>query len=312
MAQFRWIIMSSFLMLLFQFRETAGKYSKFTVRAGDGITLSCGHVIDDQEKCGSISWAFSGIRTIMTLFEHGKINKEAEAKSDRLSVRENCSLVIKNVTDEDVGRYTCRQFRSGEKQQGGDTVDLSVVTTTEEKNDDIVTLNCSVLGYNSGCRHSVKWLYEGDKNDVKTTQHSCSATATFTTSHLNQKSEYYELLKCEVTEDSSGEKPGWRWKWGLLIVVAVAALLIITVAVLRWRSAKGKKQITNKDMADPEGGVSYASISYTKKTNRRAQTHVDDDDDDAVTYSVMKASSSSAAACADPSDLYATVNKPKQ
>ncbi|XP_028460448.1 uncharacterized protein LOC114572866 [Perca flavescens] len=227
----------------------------------------------------------------MTLFEHGKINKEAEAKPDRLSVKENCSLVIKKVTVEDVGRYTCKQVnRSGEKQQGGDTVDLSVFTTTEQKNDDIVTLNCSVLGYNSGCKHSVKWLYEGDKTDVKTTQHSCSATATFTTSHLNQKSKYNELLKCEVTEDSSGEKPDGRW-WLLIVVfVAGAALLIITVAVLRWRRAKGETTQTDDDIADPEGGVSYASISSTKKTDSRDQTHVDDDD--AVTYSAVKASSS--------------------
>ncbi|KAF1376929.1 hypothetical protein PFLUV_G00216590 [Perca fluviatilis] len=74
----------------------------------------------------------------------------------------------------------------------------------------------------------------------------------------------------------------------------------------------GETTQTDDDIADPEGGVSYASISYTKKTNRRAQTHVDDDDDDAVTYSVMKASSSSAPACADPSEFYATVNKQKE
>ena len=67
---------------------------------------------------------------------------------------------------------------------------------TEEKNDDTVTLNCSV-STSDWCFHTVKWLYEGHKSDLKTEQVDCSATATFT-SHLNQKSEYYELLKCEV------------------------------------------------------------------------------------------------------------------
>ncbi|XP_035851517.1 uncharacterized protein LOC116061856 [Sander lucioperca] len=216
MSQFRWIIMSSFLMLLFHF--TAGKYSTSTVRAGDEVTLSCEHVIDDQDKCDSTSWTFGGLRGTVMLLERGEISKEAEDKSDRLSVTEKCSLVIKKVTEDDAGSYTCRQNRSGEQK----AVHLSVVTITEQKNDDTVTLNCSVLGYYSGCRHSVKWLYEGYKTDVKTTQHSCSATATFTTSHLNQKSKYNELLKCEVTEEysrevklfpfippqSSGEKPG--------------------------------------------------------------------------------------------------------
>ncbi|KAA8582898.1 hypothetical protein FQN60_015444 [Etheostoma spectabile] len=60
---------------------------------------------------------------------------------------------------------------------------------------------------------------------------------------------------------------------------------------------------TSEDTADPEDGVSYASISYTKKTSRRSQVR-NDDEGDSVTYSSVKVSSS-----ADPSDLYATVDK---
>ncbi|XP_028461598.1 uncharacterized protein LOC114573543 isoform X2 [Perca flavescens] len=218
MDQIRWIIMSSFLMLLVQFTATALKPSSSTVRVGDEVTLSCGNGIDDQDQCYSATWFFTGSGNRVTLFEHGQIRKEAKTKSDGLSVTENCSLVIKKVTDEDAGSYICRQFRSGE-HYGGDTVYLSVVTMTEQKNDDTVTLICSVSRY---CDHSMKWLYEGDKNDVETTQFYCSATVTFTTSHLHQKSKYYELLKCKVTDDysgnvhlfsfiplqSSGEKPG--------------------------------------------------------------------------------------------------------
>ncbi|XP_078131505.1 uncharacterized protein LOC144533813 [Sander vitreus] len=82
----------------------------------------------------------------------------------------------------------------------------------------MVTLICSVSRY--WCEHTVKWLYEGDKTDVETMRFYCSATVTFTTSHLHQKSKYYKLLKCEVKHDqdvqlfsfippqSSGEKPG--------------------------------------------------------------------------------------------------------
>ncbi|MEQ2238246.1 hypothetical protein ILYODFUR_031228 [Ilyodon furcidens] len=50
---------------------------------------------------------------------------------------------------------------------------------------------------------------------------------------------------------------------------------------------------------DPEDNVSYASISYTKKStsNSRIKSDDDDDDGDAVTYSTLKASST------DPSSL---------
>ncbi|XP_039637302.1 uncharacterized protein LOC120546441 [Perca fluviatilis] len=203
---------------LFFLTAAAWKYSSSTVRVGDEVTLSCRNVIDDQDKCYRTTWFFTGLKNAVLLFEDGKIHKEAKTKSDRLSVNEKCSLVIKKVTDEDVGSYTCRQIRSGEQYE--DTVVyLSVVTMAEQKNDDTVTVFCSVSGY---CDHSVKWLYEGDKSDVETTQLDCSANVTFTTSHLHQKSKYYELLKCEVTNvvigevqlftfihpQSSSEKPG--------------------------------------------------------------------------------------------------------
>ncbi|XP_028461455.1 uncharacterized protein LOC114573440 isoform X4 [Perca flavescens] len=195
MDQIRWIIMSSFLMLLVQFTVVAWKYSSSTVRVGDEVTLSC----------------------------------------------------LKKVTYEDAARYICRQFRSGQLHGEGTVVYLSVVTMTEQKNDDTVTLFCSVLTY-GGCVHTVKWLYEGDKTDVKTTQLDCSGTVTFTTSHLHQKSEYYELLKCEVTHhqdvqlftfipsQSSSEKPGW---WRIIVVSLGLASLITSVVVVNiWARAK--------------------------------------------------------------------------
>lgn len=45
------------------------------------------------------------------LFRHEQINQTGipKSKSDRLSVTGNCSLGIKKVTEEDAGRYTCRQ-----------------------------------------------------------------------------------------------------------------------------------------------------------------------------------------------------------
>uniref|UniRef100_A0AAQ5ZWD5 Ig-like domain-containing protein n=1 Tax=Amphiprion ocellaris TaxID=80972 RepID=A0AAQ5ZWD5_AMPOC len=91
--------------------------SFITVTAGDEATLPCEDVKDYQDKCHSTTWFFNFLKTgpSETLFEHGKFHREAAAKSHRLSVREKCSLVIRKVTDEDVGHYTCRQFISGQK-----------------------------------------------------------------------------------------------------------------------------------------------------------------------------------------------------
>ncbi|XP_078030129.1 uncharacterized protein LOC144466547 isoform X3 [Epinephelus lanceolatus] len=371
MGEFRWINKTLFLILVLQFTAVTGQTPlSFSVRFGDEVTLPCGNVINNQDKCSSTSWlsSHSSGYTAEELISHGQISNNviAKAKSSRLSVTADCSLVIKKVTREDVGRYTCRQFDESGQQQGLDAhVFLSVINMTEHKNSDMVILYCSVLAY-EGCEHTVKWLYEGNKSDVEISLHTCSASVLFTP-HLNQKSKYYESLKCNVTDKKNGEtllcdvgpqssceKKGgtsagrknttsapkdWLWLY-ITLAVGSAVLLaaIIAAVVIRRKRNKGNKKPmdenygqslnpavtqpdpeTSQDMADPEDGVSYASVSYTKKTNSKVQALCkgDDDEGDAVTYSTVKASPSAAAAAAvgdsaDPSNLYATVNKANQ
>lgn len=78
------------------------------VRDGEEITLSCGNY---QGKCDYINWLFADLKNTQSvqLIEHGKIGENAKSKSSRLDVTDNCSLVIKEATGEDVGQYTCRQ-----------------------------------------------------------------------------------------------------------------------------------------------------------------------------------------------------------
>ncbi|XP_034064325.1 uncharacterized protein LOC117541256 isoform X3 [Gymnodraco acuticeps] len=217
MSEFRRIVMSSFLMLLLHFPAADVKRYSRIVRVGDKVTLPCYNVTHDQEKCERTTWTFSDSRSSVTLFEYGKIHKEAKANSDRLRVKQKCSLVIKNVTEENAGRYDCQQY------------------------------------------------------------------------------------------NKSQHKQGWWW-WIIVVIVAVAALTIITVAVIRRKRTQGNETQTD-NMANPEDGAFYASISYTRKSSR---AHLHDDDEDAVTYSTVRAPSSSSAASADPSLLYATVNKPRK
>ncbi|XP_033986519.1 uncharacterized protein LOC117482518 [Trematomus bernacchii] len=208
MSEFRRIMMSSFLMLLLHFTAADVKYYFPTVRVGDEVTLPFDNVIDDQDKCESTEWTFSDSRGSATSVKlvHLQIKKEAKAKPDRLRVTENCSLVIKKVTEEDAGFYSCRQFRSGEQQGPDSSVLLSVVTMTEHQDNDEMTLDCSVTRYIGWCGHSVKWLLQGrdvdkDHRDIKTSQSSCSASVTFLTSLFSYTSRS-ELFTCEVTDDS--------------------------------------------------------------------------------------------------------------
>ncbi|XP_033979742.1 uncharacterized protein LOC117477194 isoform X2 [Trematomus bernacchii] len=289
MSESRRIVMSSFLMLLLHFPAADMKQYSLTVRAGDEVTLPFDNVIDDQDKCESATWSFSGLRSpaAVTLFADGQIHKEAKAKSDRLRVTENCSLVIKKVTEEDVGGYVCRQFRSGEQQGSDSWVYLSVVTMTEHQDNDEVTLHCSVSTY-GGCGHSAKWLLQGrdvdtDHRDIKTSQSLCSASVTFLTS-LFSYTPRFELFTCKVTDDytreehqfpfspqSSGEdtKPATTTTTKttttttttaaknnlnsgrlrlIMVSVGLAALIITVVTVNIWTRAKGSKAQTEENM----------------------------------------------------------------
>ena len=102
-------------------------------------------MLKGQHKCNSTTWLFSeSINTAaVKLIDLGQIGEKAKSKSDRLSVAANCSLVIKKVTVEDVGLYTCRQFKSGQQQGQDSQVYLSVVTS-EYLHHNVFSSNCLV------------------------------------------------------------------------------------------------------------------------------------------------------------------------
>lgn len=94
---------------------------------------------------------------------------------------------------------------------------------TEHKNNNEVTLNCSVTSYEKH-RHTVEWLHvdhnvDTNNNDAKASKSDASASVTLTS--LHQKSDHLEVFMCKVTDtytkqvqlftfssQISGEKPG--------------------------------------------------------------------------------------------------------
>ncbi|XP_028253761.1 uncharacterized protein LOC114429112 [Parambassis ranga] len=205
MLDFRWIQMSSCLLLVLHFTVTAGRTSVLK-RGGEDVTLSCEKVINDQNNCDGTTWIYSPLRVLQTteLIRLGQINEDISNK-DRLSVTENCSLIIKEVREEDVGQYVCLQYKT-EKQPHTRVhvshVDLSVVIMTECKNTDQVDLICSVVPYNR-CNHTVRWLFNGKdldgQPDILITKSECSSTVKFL-EQINFVYDSQNLLKCEVTD----------------------------------------------------------------------------------------------------------------
>ncbi|XP_030262011.1 uncharacterized protein LOC115574551 [Sparus aurata] len=301
MVEFRWITFSLFLMLVGSLTAVTGKYPSVAVRVGDELSLSCENVKHDQERCNSTTWIFFGSTKAVRLFDRGQIHKEAQTKSDRLSVRENCSLVIIDITIEDGGDYFCMQMESGEQQGPVTDVYLSVVTMTEHQEADDWTLNCSA-SYHGWCRHTVKLLYEGkevaEDEDMTTSQTNCSAAVTF---YDPKKSKHNESFECEVTEiftgkvqqftfsrQSSGEKTGddaqttmsttttvsitVRWRF-IIVSVGLSALLISVVTVNMWTRTKENKTQREENRVSLKLKCELASVSAVEE-------HDDEDEDE--------------------------------
>ncbi|XP_033979762.1 uncharacterized protein LOC117477205 isoform X2 [Trematomus bernacchii] len=285
MVEFRRINTTLVVILLLQFTAVTGQTSlSLTVRAGHSVTLLCENVIKHQDKCNSTAWIYSRDgRTAKELINLGQISAHviSKAEADRLSVTEECSLVVTNITREDAGRYICRQYRSGGKQKGPDfQVLLSVIDMTQDKQNDNVTLFCAVSTYKE-CNHTVKWLYEGNQNDVEITPLACLSGVRFAP-HLDQKS-----LKCNVTDTKTGETllcdagpqsscqktgstpagrndpPGQDWLRFIIVSVGLAPLIIIVVTVTIWTRAKGNRAQTDDNAVhndEDEGVVTYENV----------------------------------------------------
>ncbi|XP_008395401.1 uncharacterized protein LOC103457212 isoform X2 [Poecilia reticulata] len=282
MAAFRWIKMILLLILMLQFiAQTETQPTFLTVRGGNDVTLPCGNRRDTHDESDGTIWLFNHKHTseTKTLVKLGNSHREMKTISDRLSVTANGSLLLRNVTEDDGGRYICQWTKSGQPDHF--VVFLYVIKIIEQENPDSVALICSVVQYDH-CLHEVEWIYEGKEekpSDMVIYSHSCSATVTFPTSHLRQKFDIYQLLTCKVTSsvttavqlfpfnpqtseenqakttegvdktNGSADFTSTSFPWRYIIIPLCLAMVLMTaVVIIRWNRNKGNKTQTEGSM----------------------------------------------------------------
>ncbi len=84
------------------------------ISSGENVRLSCNNALPD---CKSTTWLYDRFRNVAAaeLIVLGIKKKDTE-RHERLSLGSDCSL---NITEEDYGLYSCRQYVN-EQQQGTD------------------------------------------------------------------------------------------------------------------------------------------------------------------------------------------------
>ncbi|XP_041661865.1 uncharacterized protein LOC121521769 isoform X2 [Cheilinus undulatus] len=208
MSEPRWI--QTALLLTTLLKLTGGNRTvSMLVREGDKVTLPCEDLNPSQQNCDSAMWIFRSLTNTETveLVKHGQTVENTRFKSDRLSVTENCSLVLKKVIYADAGHYICQQSTSEVSQAQGTVVDVSVVYMTEVSKSNGVTLRCAVSSVER-CKHRVQWFYQGkgvnkDPEGPSVLSFHCYAFVTFEPDHFMYKSRYTSL-QCEVMDRDTG------------------------------------------------------------------------------------------------------------
>ncbi|XP_075869143.1 uncharacterized protein LOC142879648 [Nelusetta ayraudi] len=332
MLQSKWIL-SLFFLTMLQFEAAITESTRRLVQAHSEATLPCENVKLGQKQCKGTTWIFLSKTSYVELFHYGEVTEDGKEKSDRLrlSLSENCSLGIKNVTAEDVGSYTCQQWR-GTKESTGDTklaensvVYLSVVTVTEQWKNDLVRLNCSVSTVGD-CPYTVKWQLAGGSDiDGQTSPSSCSASVEVWRPCDNGWSGF-QPLRCRVMNKTGEEKKFFNppsicetpaaWQnliqhWHFYVGGAAAAFVAVVAAVvIGWKIKSNRRRKEKADIVakEPEDVLSYVTISFT-----RSGTDANLHREDPVTYSTVRDASSytlSPAVHVDSNALYAEINKP--
>ncbi len=82
--------------------------------SGENVRLPCNNALSD---CTLSTWTYSRQSVTVELIAGGGKKKDIQRR-ERLSLGYNCSLNINEVTKEDYGFYTCRQYVN--EQQGTD------------------------------------------------------------------------------------------------------------------------------------------------------------------------------------------------
>ncbi|XP_051741901.1 uncharacterized protein LOC127508192 isoform X8 [Ctenopharyngodon idella] len=111
------------------------------ISSGKNVRLPCNNALSD---CTSTTWIYNSIRhSVAVELIAGGIKRKTE-RHERLSLGSDCSLNIKDVTEEDSGLYICQQWTGPKRDQklGSDArVDLHVLHAEDDSTTAVIPVH---------------------------------------------------------------------------------------------------------------------------------------------------------------------------
>ncbi|XP_073349245.1 uncharacterized protein [Pagrus major] len=256
-------------------------------RAGHDAILSCDTASSSDPTCSSVSWFYNRDQSqTFTEVSEGKVQMSS-VRAVRLSLDTSCSLIIKNITAEDAGRYICRQEDSFHYI---DIVTfLSVLTISpsppdaDPKRDGEVTLECSLFRHTDHqCPQiSICWMDEtrtvllgegegykflGQKNCVSslTVKRQSGHNRRYTCQLVDEKNnvkieaDYTPVFTGDDQSDESASDSTNVPLSSIMLTLRVAGLiLMIVITVLVIRDTRNRKPPDNDNVHTDGDEVTY-------------------------------------------------------
>ncbi|XP_058626097.1 uncharacterized protein LOC131536919 [Onychostoma macrolepis] len=282
------------------------------ISSGQNVRLSCNNALPD---CKSTTWIYNRFSHSATVELIGLGIKKDTERHERLSLGSDCSLNINNITEEDYGLYTCRQYVN-KQQQGTDArVFLHVLhvssssssSQTEISAGRSVTLFCQLYSYagvfcdGSGRSEGIElfWVNQaGVKLKISDSRYQISASdrcnITLTTTLLNE--DHNREWRCNVTHrdrvqssvtytvKSSGEETissDPDSTTAVITVTSVVAAFLAAVLCLICRkradNKRGTAETAVKDENEDDGTYETIDVSIPAA-----------DHNDTVTYTAIR------------------------
>ncbi|XP_036066495.1 uncharacterized protein LOC112158150 [Oryzias melastigma] len=142
----------------------SGQTERLYHRVGDDVILPC-RAKSSSSSCSDVNWLYWRDPTTSFITEiHVEDFDQSSVGASRLSVSNNCSLIIRNITDEDAGEYVCRVENENDVNVVLNTLSISSdPPEVHPRPNGDVTLQCSLNRYDKRipCKeNSIIWRDE--------------------------------------------------------------------------------------------------------------------------------------------------------